>query len=496
MRTLKYLLFSILAGVLSGLSFYRPELSFLIWFSLALLFFVIKGNSYKPAFFYSYAAGFTHFIIVIFWIGYVTKLGLFLLVLYLSLYWALFAVLSRRFIDSKEAPLVVSFIWVILEYVRTVFGGFGWALFGYSQSRFLQLIQVSDLLGPWPISFLIVYFNAILFGIFDKKNKIILKKHLLLFTVLLLFVLTYGFLSLENKYPSERGLKISIIQPNIPQAKKWDPLFYGDIKDTLGELARISREDSLLILPEASWPHVVNKENQEDLEDFVKRNHRDLVIGVVEQKRNGHYNSSFLMSKNGNIENKYRKINLVPFGEYVPFRKFLSFIEVITNFSDISRGQELVIFPYKGFRMANLICFEDIFPRFVSRFVQKGADILINITNDAWFNGHPQAYQHLQIAVFRAVEQRRYLIRAANTGISCVISAKGEITDSVKAGNNDVFVRGVLTEEVYPVSKITVYNKIGDVFVYIGLIFLLVYTFAATKPQPLVRQHLPFSNHP
>ena len=475
MRTLKYLLLSILSGALSGLSFYRPELSFLIWFSPACLFFVIKSNSYKSAFFYSYVSGFTHFLTVIFWIGYVTKLGLFFLVLYLSLYWGVFAVLSRRFLNTRQAPLAVSFVWVLLEYIRTVYGGFGWALLGYSQSGFLQLIQVSNLLGPWPVSFLIVYFNTILFGIFDKENKIILKKQFLFFAVLLLLVLVYGQLQLQEKYLQARPLKVSIIQPNIPQGQKWDPLFYEDIKDTLGELAGNSQEGSLLILPEAAWPYIMLKENQEELKDFARRNRRDLIIGIVERGESGHYNSSFLVSWDGGIENKYRKIKLVPFGEYVPFRELLSFIEVITNFSDISRGEDFIVFSYKGFNIGNLICFEDIFPEFVSRFVQEGADILVNITNDAWFNGYPQAYQHLQIAVFRAVEQRRYLIRAANTGISCVISPVGRIIDSVRAGNKDVFIKGVLTEEVYPVSKITAYNKIGDVFVYAGIIFLFVY---------------------
>jgi len=456
-------------------------------------------------------AGFAHFLVVVFWVGHVTKLGLTLLLLYLSFYWAIFAVISKKIMSSGRSPVTVSFVWVILEYARANFGAlaFGWALFGHSQYKFLYLIQSADMLGVWVISFVIIYCNTLLFNLLDKTDRKILIRQAIFFIATLFLLLIYGVFSFTHapeshackgvdEWLSVRGfapernpeskeatavrppvtdgnkVKVSIIQPNIPQEQKWDPLYYQYIQDILAELLLQTTPDSLAILPEASWPYLTHKGNLKDLENFARKSGRDIVIGAVEKDNGNYYNSSLQMSKDGVLRNKYRKINLVPFGEYVPLRNFLSFIEVITSFSDVSRGKNPVVFSYKDLRIANLICFEDIFPRFVSRFVKAGANILVNITNDAWFKGYPEAAQHLQIAVFRAIEQRRYLIRAANTGVSCVISPKGEILKTLEIDNKDVFVKGVLTTEVFPVNKKTLYNKFGDVFVYIGIIVCLI----------------------
>jgi apolipoprotein N-acyltransferase len=210
------------------------------------------------------------------------------------------------------------------------------------------------------------------------------------------------------------------------------------------------------------------------LESFVGKSSRDIVIGAVEKEDDFH-NTSFLFLKDGSLVDRYRKMNLVPFGEFIPFREFLGFIPEVSAFGDIAPGNTYTLFPYKGAKIAVLICFEDVFPALVSRFVRKGATLLVNITNDAWFNGHPEAGQHLQSAVFRAVEQRRFLVRAANTGISCIISPYGKPSQVLRLGEKDVLFEGLLSGEVSSIAKRSVYNKIGDVLIYLGLLVCLLW---------------------
>jgi apolipoprotein N-acyltransferase len=281
-------------------------------------------------------------------------------------------------------------------------------------------------------------------------------------------MLTYGSLSFKS-YPRTDSLKVSIVQPNIPQYKKWDESYHQEITDTLLRLAGETEDAPLLVLPEASWPYQAQSSDLSALKGFVQEASRDMIIGAVEKDVDFH-NSSFLFLKSGLLLDKYRKMNLVPFGEFVPFREFLDFIEEVSAFGDISPGSTYTLFPYKGSKIAVLICFEDVFPALVCRFVKKGATILVNMTNDAWFKGHPEARQHLQSAVFRAVEQRRFLVRAANTGISCIITPRGTVSRVLKSGKKDVFLEGILSGEVFSIEKRSVYNKTGDVLIYIGFI--------------------------
>ncbi|MBN2119641.1 MAG: apolipoprotein N-acyltransferase [Candidatus Omnitrophica bacterium] len=471
---LRYIAFSLISGILSGLSFNFPFLSLLLWFSLVSLFFTVKNTTYRGAFLYSYLAGFVHFLVAIYWIRFVTTLGLFLLIFYLSFYWGLAGLASKRFLESKKNIIFIPFLWIILEYVRAQFGGFGWALFGYSQYRWIYLIQSADMLGVWIISFLIVYCNLLLFNFFQLPDKRPVIKQLFVFIILFFSFIAYGFLSLKTEYSSDRALSISIVQPNVGQYKKWDASYYPEIRDTLVRLTENTPRDSLVIFPEASWPYGLNDNDFADLRVFIKEVDRDLIMGIVEEERGKFHNSSFLFLKDGSFIGKYKKVNLVPFGEFVPLRRFLGFIDVLNEFGDISPGQELALFSYKDIKIATLICFEDIFPRLASRLTARGAEILVNITNDDWFKGYPEAVQHLQIAVFRAIEQRRFLIRSANTGISCVISPKGEIIKTLRRANKDVFIEGVLDEKVFSINKKTIYNILPDVLVYIGLAVCIV----------------------
>lgn len=437
----------------------------------------MKNTSRRQAFIYAYVAGFVHFVCVLYWVSFVSKLGAFFLILYLSLYWAFFGFFAcRRLQFNFKNCITLSSLWIVLEFIRgKLLGGFGWAYLGYSQFNNLALIQISDIFGVSVISFLIVYVNFFLFNlIFSGKDKYLVFKHCIYICVVLLLTVFYGLVSIE-KYSDEYGKKItvSLVQPNIAQEMKWDPSYSSGIVEVLKSFKNKLPKESLVVFPEASWPYVVNDTNIADLERFAEFFNRDFIIGAVQEENNKFYNTSIFISKESRVKDIYRKIKLVPFGEYVPFRRFLSFIEVLNSIGDIEKGNRYSLFSFKDAQIANLICFEDIFSDLVLQFVRRGANLLLNITNDAWFRGHPQAVQHLQIAVFRAIETRRYLVRVANTGISCVISAKGKILHKIEEEKRDVFLKDTLSEEVFLRDDISLYAKIGDVFVLCAFLFLM-----------------------
>ncbi len=478
----KFLLLSIAGGVISGLSLNSACLSFLCWFSLIPLFYVLKKSSFKLSLLFSYLAGLSHFLTVIFWIGFVSRLGLAILLIYLSLYWLFFGLLCKSFFCGRGRYLSASpaFLWVVLEYVRASFGGFGWGLLGYSQYKNLWLIQPAGITGVWGISFLIVYANIVLFNLFillDSKHLTGLAKpkrkpvflQALVFVFLMALSLEYSYFVLRKDYSKEAKLSLSIIQPNITREEKWAEGYSLINREKLFKLGRQAPLDSLLIFPEASWPDAVSELNLKEIEQFFSRLGRDGLIGTVIEEKGLFYNTALLVDKDSGITGVYKKIKLVPFGEYVPFRDYLPFIDVLNSLGDINPGKEYTVFSYGKAKISSPICFEDVFPDFVKEFVKRGANLLVNITNDAWFKGYPEAGQHLQSAVFRAVENRRVLVRVANTGISCIISPQGKISRRVSLGNKNVFVQGIRFSEVSLINSRSIYSRINS-----GLVFLIL----------------------
>jgi len=455
---------SILAGFLSALSFDFPRLSSLIWFSLSPLFFVVYRVK-KPQV-YFFIAAIVHYTTVLFWLGFVTRLGTLFLIIYLALYWAIFAYFAKMF-SKKYAVFVLPVLWVVLEFVRENIPvlGFGWAILGYSQFKNIFLIQIADIFGVKFISLVIITVNVIIAYCWYKRK--ILVKQLFFGLMLVIVCIGYSIYAL-NEYKPRQKLRISIIQPNIPQELKWDTLARPFI---IGELLSLGGETdsrSLVVYPEASWPGVLDISEENEFIKWAKDLGRDAVIGVVTKEKERFYNTAIFVDKNGSIRGEYRKIRLVPFGEYVPLRKLLWFISAFNTMGDISGGKYIHIFKYRHKKFGVLICFEDSFPHLVSNFARKSS-FLINITNDAWFRGQPQSTQHLSIMTFRAIENRISIIRSANTGISGYVDFLGHAHSFTKGGRK-VFVEGISAFSVPLDDKRTVYSKTGD-FLYIFLAF-------------------------
>jgi len=513
-----YILCFISAALLI-LSFPKFNIWLFTWFGFVPLFFALQNKSKAKAFFLSYITGIIFWAGTIYWLIHVTLLGLILLVLYLALYFGFFGLIISRPAPCALCPAPLLFIpslWVLLEYLRShLFTGFPWALLGYSQYLNLPIIQIADIAGAWGVSFLVVMVNVIIKEIIGSRFKVqgsrqkINYKFLFVACGLWLVACGYGVykLYLRPVYPERsrgapcalRLVKISVIQGNIPQELKWNPGAKDFIMNKYFTLTRqaVEGKPDLIIWPEAALPVVLEEEPIffERVEDLVRGVRTPLLLGAVTTKEGIYYNSALLVSGEGKLLNKYNKLHLVPFGEYIPLRKTFRFLETIVPIGDFTAGKDYTIFELSRYpvtplprlnaqtrKRANaqtnfsaLICFEDLFPQISREFVKKGANFLVNITNDAWFSKTSSPYQHLQASVFRAVENRVNLVRAANTGISGFIAPSGEIISLVRdeKGRN-IFIDGYQTQEII-ISKrpLSFYTRYGDVFVAACILFIL-----------------------
>ncbi len=471
-----------ITGILLILSFPRSNLWFLAWFSFLPLFFSLKNKSIIWAFLLSYISGIIFFSGTIYWLTQVTFLGAVVLILYLALYFGLFGLIVSSYLlpTTYYLLLFVPSIWVLLEYLRThLFTGFGWALLGYSQYLNLPIIQIADITGVWGVSFLVMMVNVAIYSFIVHRSSFLVKKRYI-FPILCIFItLIYGFyrIYIAEIKTHDAKLKISVIQANIPQELKWDANAKDFIIKKYLNLTREAIKDGpdLIIWPEAALPSVLEKDEScyEKVRGFLKRYRTPLLLGAVTSKEDFYYNSAVLISKQGRLLKQYNKLHLVPFGEYIPLKNILRFLETVVPIGDFVAGREYTVFTLPTIyyllptKFSVLICFEDIFPEISRRFVKKeGANFLVNITNDAWFGKTASAYQHLQASVFRAVENRRFLIRAANTGISGFIDPQGRIISTVTDREGEqIFISGHKTEQIQTKRNLAFYTRYADTFV-------------------------------
>ncbi len=503
------------------------------------LFYVINHTTIKGAFWLSCLTGVLFFSSTIYWLGHVTLLGLILLVLYLSIYFGIFGLLVKSFWERSKSHIAhphgrilldIFFppvLWVTLEYLRThLLTGFGWALLGYSQYLNLRVIQIADITGVYGVSFLIVLVNVgvylLLFkivgatfmapagsGLLNMSFLRIVSRnqtptsccqrcanliYLILPWIFLAVSLIYGNFKLSEYPQGNRTLRVSVVQGNIPQDEKWAPEFRMLILEKYEVLTKLAamEEPALIIWPETSFPGIIvlDEINQDILYQKVVSLAKDIKTPILigsqrnDVLRDESFNSAILVSQDGNIKTYYDKLHLVPFGEYVPLGRFFPFIGKAIDVGDFSKGNEYTLFSLPKGRFGTLICFEDIFPGQVRQFVRKGADFLVNITNDAWFGRTSAPYQHAQASVFRAIENRRYVVRSANTGLSCFINPRGEIKKM------DIFTTGYKTETIRLNSKRSFYATYGDLFAVLCLCISVVVIGLSLLPLKSLDKHL------
>ena len=464
--------FSCLAGgILTGLAFDIPRLSFLIWFSLVPFFAAIYNAGFKNGIIRSLIFGVAFYAVTIFWISNVTKLGLVFLVLIMAVFPVLFFIIARWFWGKPLAFLSVPAVWVLVELFKENFWcGISWADLGFSQYLNCWLVQPVDIFGVKFISFLIVMVNIL---ILDTLLKKVSDRQIFIAAFFLGFCFGYSFYRLHN-LPAESYVKVSLVQPNTAEEEKSAQDSAAQVVKRLAVLTKNISGKSLVIFPEAAWPFLI-EEDSANLRDFVGAINHSVLLGMV-QSDNGFFNRVTMFDADGGRAGVYNKIKLVPFGEYVPLAKIFSSIPALNGISDLQVGKEIKIFSYDNKNFGTLICFEDTFSDLCRQFAGR-SDFLVNVTNDAWFKGEPEASQHLGIMAMRAIENRISFVRCANSGISGTVSFRGEIT-KLKQGNKETFFAGVGSFDVPINSARSIFNRIGDIFsllcaVWVGIIFFI-----------------------
>jgi apolipoprotein N-acyltransferase len=488
---------ALISGALIVPAFPVFDLYLLAWVAFVPLLLSLWKKSPAEAFQAGFIFGIVYFFGTLYWIyhsinfyggvPFVASISIVLLLCcYLSIYPAVFAYFFSSFIRRTRLPalLIGPVLWVVLEFVRSyAFTGFPWSSIGYSQYKFLSLIQVSDITGVYGISFLVIAFNcAIVDGLlirariremplFPLSYTII---GLVIFFIAIVSSLGYGLWRMGQERPGH-PVKAALVQGNIEQDKKWDLVFQKYVMDTYFSLSLDAARTSpdLVIWPETAIPFIFgeDKENTEKLLEFQRTLKSSLLFGSILEKQTSSErvsmtNSVLLLDKEGKMTFQYDKIHMVPFGEYVPLRKVLFFVDkLVAGIGDYVPGNQYIKAETEFGSFATLICYEIIFPGLVRKFYPTSGDFIVTVTNDAWFGKTAGPYQHFSMAVFRAVENRKPVMRSANTGISGFIDSNGRILS-----RTDLFQRQVLAGEIKTDNTLTYYSRYGDLFAYFCIV--------------------------
>lgn len=471
------LLWPLISGLALGLSFPDFSLYPLAWVALVpMLHFLLRVPAWRSVLAGHFLMAFFYFGVLLYWIprvlveygdlGRPVALGVFLLLLFvLGLALAPFSLLTRWVAgrSPERALWAAPGFWVLTELFRNylLINGFPWGLLGYTQFPFTWLVQVADVSGVYLISFLVVAVNSALLALFRFRAWGLFA----LVASALALALLYGGYRLHLWAPAEGPARtVALVQPGI--ALSADREYYArQYFEVLPAYYReaVDRGADWVVFPEAQNPFFYHQ-------DFYYRTfwRREVIKGSAfllfnstfqEESPPGRYfNTAWLLDRQGKTVHRYDKVRLVPFGEYVPFERWLGFAEaLVAEVSAFSAGSSLEPAELNGTRFGTLICYEGIFPELSRRYAGRGAQLLVNITNDLWFGDTAAPRQHLQIAAFRAVETRKPLLRAANSGISAAIDPWGRVLERL-----DLFQEGTILTPVRGNAYRPIYCYTGE----------------------------------
>jgi apolipoprotein N-acyltransferase len=444
----------------------------------------------RRAFFFGVIAGLLGFSGTLYWVaGTMQRYGglavwvavpvMILLAAYLAIYVGLFALLVRVATArwGVAGVWLAPLFWVATEWARSwVGGGFPWVLLGTSQAAVLPIVQVASVVGVYGLSALIVLVSSAA-AVVTLTRAPLHRRWAAGVAALLVLVAAGGVIRVTGGglLRSGTGLRVGLVQGSIDQAQKWDPRFRDAILARYINLSRqvIADGAGLVIWPEAATPFYFDAESSlaEPVRRLAAQTRTPFVIGSDEMtpgtggEPGAIYNAAVMVGADGRSLASYRKMTLVPFGEYVPLRRLLFFVSpLVEAVGDFSAGTDAVVFDADGRRISVAICYESVFPGIARQFVEGGSQLLATITNDAWFGRSSAGYQHFEQGIVRAVEQGRYVVRAANTGISGAVDPYGRVL-----ATSALFEPAALVVDVRLLDHRTIYSRTGDLVVWLGV---------------------------
>ncbi|MDA0812759.1 MAG: apolipoprotein N-acyltransferase [Verrucomicrobia bacterium] len=521
------LLISALCGGALALAYPRWNLGWLVWVALApmivALWFLMPDSGWRraaQAALCGWVGGCAFYLINLSWITEVSGIGWLAVCLYLALYFAVWAAVvacigrpnfaslqkdtaqtswAARIFASSLDSLRVAFLsaatWTALEWIRGwMFTGFGWNGLGVALHDNLVLIQIADIVGVTGISFFVMLAISTIattaVRLFFEVRHARIRPHADFFVIVAVYMslFFYGTRKIDAHAPTAAGeegshqrLNCLVIQPNIAQEIKWEELYAPDILNKLYDAteAGSNEKTALVIWPETALPYVLSSRTTEDyLNDVLGLGNFALALGVNDvQGDDEFYNAMAVLKGNYSSVRVYRKMHLVPFGEYIPLRREFPPFEWIAGSDvtgDFNRGTDALPLPLPGSKSSSpieiipLICFEDTVGDLARKFVSPNAQLMVIVTNNGWFNDSANSVQHVANAKFRCIELRRPMLRSANTGVTCHIEPTGRIAAQIDPGPSVDFTLPadflVAEVDVAPQPQPTFYAKNGDLF--------------------------------
>jgi apolipoprotein N-acyltransferase len=493
--------------VLSSLFFilsYAPSpFGFFIYVAFIPQIFLYLRNNPLRSTFYGYVIGLIVNSFVLYWLLLYAGTGFSIIVILNALQFAILGGLLSGILSKNPKYLFIfPFLWTFLEYIRQLGDlAFNWLNIAFTQTYFLHLIQFLDITGQSGVVFWICLLNLHIFLILSNRARhIVAIKNGVIVLLLFLIPLLYGFYRLAEE-PDTDGLSVAYIQPNIELDEKWNSSLRQENLRTLLAMTDsiLITEPDLIVWPETAIPYYLahSPNDLERLQSHADFHNFHLLTGVIDLSFHNDtkkkHNAVYHILPGDSIYQIYRKLLLVPGEEHLPLHDYLP--GWIARFQDmpLTAGQEAVLFKmklipyqleYKGkdwqivgrndqvrtLNIASVICYESVFPNIVQQFYEKECDILVVITNDAWFDYTSQPFQHLQAVILRAIEQRTSVVRCANTGISSFIDPYGR-----KFLEAPIF-KSASAQKVIPVrTNITIYSKYGDLAGIISGIFMFCF---------------------
>ena len=517
------------SGLMLSCAFPPLNWSIMAWFAIVPIMLVPTPRRVIERLAIGFFFGYAHFVTALHWLNEIGFCAGYMLAIYCAFFpMAWYCVVSSfnwHLKDKQNAtfpgagPLFIAdewtlilhiltqaALWVSLEYLRSMlFTGFPWDMVGISQFRRLAVAGLAQYAGVYGVSFIVILANAIIAAELSRQLRMLIAPgkrqfpwHFALMTLALVPICILQ--ARKDLLPPDGTptIRIAAIQGNIPQCREWTEEQYEHALTTyltLSEKAAAEYQGlDMMLWPECAVPAPFGyPPYKAAVAGLQQKIHKPILLGALRvvgdpsRPEDSHdFNSAILLDENSHITETYNKIHLVPFGEFTPAGDIFPVLrEIIGMGRDLTPGREEVIFNLpKGALVGVNICFEDAFPNYSRKFTDKGANILMTITNDSWYNKSSGAEQHLSHAVFRAIENRRPLLRSGNNSHTCLITPNGALLGIID--NKDDGSPFVSSYQAYDVPihdwGTTFYTRHGDVFAVlcsISTLALIAYLFAS-----------------
>jgi apolipoprotein N-acyltransferase len=453
-----------------------------VWIGLIPFFFSIEDTKWWKSLLYGWVLGITFLGISLYWLlptlttnistfngfpSYLGGLAFFVSLTIEGFFWAIFGI-GYFFISKSKAPwivkaLSVSSIYTLVEYMRGI-GDIGFTGARLSNALYSQLgiVQLSSFFGTLGLVFIVVFMNYIFYNSIHEKKWALLVGSV---GIVAFLYATSAFVPLPAR---DRSLKIGVVQPNVSVAQRYKMSESEILKDVNDSIEKMSGKATLIVFPEGTFEYDLSKRALSSLTQTLKKTNMSAVLGYPSFSKGKVYNAVGLFNSNG-IENVYYKHILVPFTETLPYPEIFGLFKFLKLSNFFTAGKRYTLFQWDGMKFSSQICFESYFERLSREFTNEGAQFLITVTNDSWFAQRTALKQHFAQSVFRAVENRKWTLQVADTGITGLIDPYGHVIKELPIHKE--------VESVFQINANNVktfYDRFGNWINWLSILFLIL----------------------